>query len=99
MMGIKPVLSNLNGTFKTEKMARGKALAIQGVADFFARRRRDGTDYVILRGVSDVEAKRLAALATEICGYPPVGIFYAGPSISTNTGIEITGIGFCAKGI
>ena len=49
--------------------------------------------------MSDVEAKRLAALATEICGYPPVGIFYAGPSISTNTGIEITGIGFCAKGI
>ena len=99
MMGIKPVLSNLNGTFKTEKMARGKALAIQGVADFFARRRRDGTDYVILRGVSDAEAQRLAALTTEICGYPPVGIFYAGPSISTNTGIEITGIGFCAKGI
>jgi hypothetical protein len=56
----------------------------------FLRRRDVHTDYVILRGKSDVEANKLAELCTDIAGKPPVGIFYAGASISTNTGPQLT---------
>jgi len=96
-LGFRPVMSNLNGVFRLVQRVRGNQAAIQAVAQLFENRRAENTDYVVLRGDTDEEAKTLAALATEIAGKPPVDIFYAGATISTNTGPKITGIGFMAK--
>ena len=96
-LGFRPVMSNLYGAFHLVERVRGNQAAIEAVARLFAERRAEDTDYVVLRGESDTEAKELAALTTKIAGKPPAGIFYAGATLSTNTGPKATGIGFMAK--
>ncbi len=98
LVGIRPMIRNVNGVFTNMKQVRGNRAAVRAIADAFRERMAEDTDYVILRGESDVEAKRLAALTEEISGKPPVGIFYAGATLSTNIGHKATGIGFMAKG-
>lgn len=97
MLGICPVMENLGGVFRTIKKPRGRKAAVRYIAEKFRERWDGESDYVVLRGVTDEEARSLAALLEEIAGKPPVGIFYAGASISTNTGPYITGVGFMAK--
>ena len=96
-LGFRPVMSNLNGAFNLVERVRGNQAAIEAVARLFEKRRAEDTDYVVLRGESDIEAKALASLTTKIAGKPPVDIFYAGATLSTNTGPKTTGIGFMAK--
>lgn len=96
-LGMRPIIQNIDGVFKQTKKVRGDVAAVRAVAEIFKNRKAENTDYVILRGESDVEANALARLTTKIAGKPPVGIFYAGPSISTNTGFKIAGMGFMAK--
>lgn len=97
MLGICPVMENIDGVFRTIKKPRGRKAAVRYIAEKFLERWDGRSDYVVLRGVTDDEALSLAALLEEIAGKPPVGIFYAGASISTNTGPYITGVGFMAK--
>ncbi|MGE4354292.1 MAG: DegV family protein [Oscillospiraceae bacterium] len=97
LLGICPVMSNLGGVFRTIKKTRGKHAAVRYIAEMFQKRWNGESDYVVLRGITDDAANELAALLEALSGKPPVGIFYAGPSISTNTGPYITGIGFMAK--
>ena len=97
LLGICPVMSNLGGVFRTIKKTRGRHAAVRYIVEMFKKRWDGESDYVVLRGITDEEAKELASKLEEFAGKPPVGIFYAGPSISTNTGPYITGVGFMAK--
>ena len=97
MLGICPVLKMIDGVFSTIKKTRGRKAALCHVAEKFRERWDGESEYVILRGISDDEAVELAALIEEIAGKPPVGIFYAGASISTNTGPYVAGTAFMAK--
>ena len=97
MLGICPVLQVLNGVFTTIKKPRGRKAALRHVAEKFRQRWDRESDYVFLRSISDAEANELAAQIEAIAGKPPVDIFYAGASISTNTGPYITGTAFMAK--
>ena len=98
-LGFRPVMSNLKGAFHLVERVRGNQAAIEGVARMFEKRRAKDTDYVVLRGESDTEAKILTSLTTKIAGKPPADIFYAGATLSTNTGPQTTGIGFMARSV
>ena len=97
MLGICPVMENIGGVFRTIKKPRGRKAAVRFLAEKFRERWDGESDYVILRGVSDEEARELARELEEVSGKPAAGIYYAGASISTNTGPYITGVGFMAK--
>ena len=97
MLGICPVMENIDGVFRTLKKPRGRHAAVRQLVELFRQRWDGRSDYVVLRGVTDSEALELADKLEELAGKPPAGIFYAGASISTNTGPYITGVGFMAK--
>lgn len=97
LLGICPVLKIIDGVFSTIKKPRGRKAAMKYIAEKFRERWDGESDYVIVRGISDAEALELTALIEEIAGKPPVGIFYAGASITTNTGPYLAGTGFMAK--
>ncbi|MGI6028439.1 MAG: DegV family protein [Candidatus Heteroscillospira sp.] len=97
MLGLCPIMENINGIFRTFKTPRGRKAAVRAIAQRFYEHWDGESDYVILRGITDTEALALAQLLEEHTGKPPAGIFYAGASISTNTGPYIAGVGFTAK--
>lgn len=96
-LGMRPLIQNINGSFEMVRKVRGNHAVVKAVSEMFRSRKMEDTDYVILQGTMPEMAQELAQQAELIAGKPPVGIFYSGPTITTNTGPKNTGIGFMAK--
>ena len=96
-LGIKPIIAIKYGEFINTGRARGIKPALRAALDIFAEKYVPDTDYILMRGINIDEVEYAAAITTEITGRPPVGIFFCGPTITTNTGPYGVGLGYQSK--
>lgn len=92
LMGLKPIISLIDGESTVLKKARGDKAAVMAGLDVIAERIAEGGEYLVLRTTAEENTDLFIEEATKRLGYPPVYQTYAGGVISTNTGANILGI-------
>ena len=95
-LGLRPVMSILDGEIVIAAKVRGDRNAIVQMVDLAARRPRpfEKTPYLVLRGSSPEAAQLTAQLMEERLGYPPVGIYPIGAAIAINAGPRLAAVVF-----
>ena len=96
-LGIRPVLKVVKGIFYLIKAVRGNDNAVASVVEYFQKTHEPGTDYVVLRGASDLPALEIIKRLEKITGKPPALYTYIGPLTAINIGPKMTGIGYMVK--
>lgn len=102
LIGLRPVISAVGTTTIVEKV-RGNGAVVPYLAKLFAQRRDKGNGkqnppYMILAAKDNDAIAELAAICEKEAGYPPIGIYKIGASITINTGPEIVGLTFVGQG-
>ncbi|MEG2295181.1 MAG: DegV family protein [Oscillospiraceae bacterium] len=92
-LGLRPIISVIDGEMKTFAKVRGDNKALEKLADLFVENSIDlNYDFVILGGESLEPAKQLAELVFEKTGKRPFDIYRCGAALSVNSGPTIIGI-------
>lgn len=92
LMGLKPIISLIDGESAVLKKARGDKAAVMAGLDVIAEKITKGGEYLILRTTAEENVELFIEEATKRFGYPPAYQAYAGGVIATNTGANILGV-------
>ncbi len=92
-LGIRPIVSIIEGKTRTAATLRGDGKVVGGFLKTFQERCQKDTPYGILVGTMGEMAKELSQRLEVLAGYPPVGIYQAGPAITINGGPKL--LAFC----
>lgn len=92
LMGLKPIISLIDGESTVLKKARGDKAAVMAGLDVITERIAKGGEYLVLRTTAEENTDLFIEEATKRLGYPPVYQTYAGGVIATNTGANILGV-------
>ena len=92
LMGLKPVISLIEGKSEVLKKVRGDKAVLYAGLDIIEKRLEQGGEYMILRTTADENTDLFIQEAEKRFGYPPVYQTYAGGVISTNTGPNMLGV-------
>lgn len=92
LMGLKPIISLIDGVSEVVKKSRGDKKAIADAVDYIASRAKPGTPWQFLRTTETENEDEFIKQYTAKVGYPPAMISYAGAAVSSNTGPHTLGI-------
>ncbi len=92
LMGLKPVITWVDGDSKTLAKLRGEKLVVPSLAKMAAEKMVPKTDYCVISGLRPEIAGQLAAEMEKLVGYPPAMIAGAGPVISVNAGPDLVAV-------
>ena len=91
---IKPILTIEDGAMRPVEQVRTAARAFERMVDYARQRHASGADAWFVQHVQAPEtAERLVASAREVFGGPPVFVSEIGPSVGSNTGPGLIGVG------
>lgn len=92
-LGLRPIISVIDGEMKTFAKVRGDGKALEKLADLFVENTIDlNYDFVILGGESLEPAKILEELIFEKTGKRPFDTYRCGAALSVNSGPTIIGV-------
>ena len=97
LIGLRPVISMNGGPSQTVAKVRGSGAVTPQMVSLFQQHAAKHTPYIVLRAKTTQYPQELAKLMEDTVGYPPVGIFKIGASITINTGPDIVGLVFLGK--
>ncbi|MBO5908411.1 MAG: DegV family EDD domain-containing protein, partial [Clostridia bacterium] len=92
LMGIKPIISLIDGESAVVKKVRGDKKAIEECVEYVAQRAKPGTPWHVLRGVEAELDEEFIKLYSQKSGTKPVMTGYAGAAVASNTGPHMLGI-------
>ncbi len=92
LMGIKPIISLIDGESGVVKKVRGDKKAIEEAAEYIAGRAKPGTPWHILRGVEAEYDELFIKQYAEKVGSKQTMEGYAGAAVASNTGPHMLGI-------
>lgn len=96
-MGIKPIISIIDGEAKTYRKVRGNGAIGQSLYEIAQERMTKGSPYLMLHGTyPDVDRVLRRQMETAM-GYSPCGVYEVGPVVALNIGPKMLGIGFLGK--
>lgn len=92
LMGLKPVITWVDGDSKTLAKLRGEKLVVPTLVKMAAEKMVPKTDYCVISGLRPEIADQLAAEMEKLVGYPPAMIASAGPVIAINAGPDLVAV-------
>ncbi len=92
LMGIKPIISLIDGVSGVVKKVRGDKKAIEEAVEYIAGRAKPGTPWHVLRGVEAEYDEMFIKQYTEKVGSPLTMDGYAGAAVASNTGPHMLGV-------
>ncbi|WP_312643401.1 DegV family protein [Hydrogenoanaerobacterium sp.] len=92
VLGLRPILSIIGGDMKIVDKVRGDKNVVPKLAEIAEKRRVGDTPYLGIRAMTDDVGEQLMDLMQEKTGTPPLGLYYAGASITINAGPRLAGI-------
>lgn len=92
LMGLKPVITWVDGESKTLAKLRGEKLVVPTLAKMAAEKMVPKTDYCVVSGLRPEIGQQLAAEMEKLVGYPPAMITNAGPVIAINAGPDLVAV-------
>lgn len=92
LLGLRPIISFIDGEVAIQSKVRGDKAIIPALLKFAKERMIPKTPYFIVKGSLEEEAQKLAKEAEKQFGYPPEGIYEAGPVIAINAGPKLAAI-------
>ena len=92
LMGLKPVITWVDGESKTLAKLRGEKLVVPTLAKMAAEKMVPKTDYCVVCGLRPEIGQQLAAEMEKLVGYPPAMITNAGPVIAINAGPDLVAV-------
>ncbi len=92
LMGIKPVITWVDGESKTLQKLRGEKAVVPALAKMAAANMVPKTDYCIVTGLRPELGQQLADEMEREVGYPPALIAPASPVIAINAGPDLVAI-------
>ena len=98
LLGLRPVISMTGGPSKALSKVRGNAAANAAILEIVKKRLAKGQPYLVLRAKTTQYPEELAKQLEEAVGYPPVGIFKIGASVTINAGPDVAGVAFWGDG-
>lgn len=98
MLGLRPVISIVDGKMNIEDKVRGDKAVITRTVELVKERKLEPkSPYLVVHGSRDGVGEDCAKALTKALGYPPVGIYYIGACIAINSGPEVVGVAFLGK--
>lgn len=96
LLGLRPIISLVDGQSKAESKVRGDAAVIPGMIKYVKSRVEDVSqmEYQIAGTDDDDKLKELEKACKKEFGHPPVNIFRLGGVVSANTGPDALAITF-----
>lgn len=92
VLGLRPILAIIGGEMKIIDKVRGDKNVVPKLVEIACRRRTVGTPYLGIRAMTDDVGELLTAEMREKTGEEPIGLFYAGASITINAGPRLAGV-------
>lgn len=92
VLGLRPIISIIDGEMKIIDKVRGDKNVTPKLAEIACKRRVEGTPYLCIRALTDNVGEQLSSLMQEATGAAPIGLFYAGASITINAGPRLAGV-------
>lgn len=96
-MGIKPIISLIDGVAKTYCKVRGNAAVGEKLCEIALSRMTPGSPYGMLHGTYPDADKLLCRDMVRAVGYEPFGNYEVGPVVALNIGPQMLGIGFLGE--
>lgn len=96
-MGIKPIISLIDGVAKTHCKVRGNAAVGEKLRDIALERMSPGSPYGMLHGTYPEADQILLNDMVHATGYEPFGNYDVGPVVALNIGPQMLGIGFLGE--
>ncbi len=98
VLGLKPVISIIDGKMNIEDKVRGDKAVIPRTVELVKQRKAEAdSPYLLVHGSRDGVGDELAEALTKELGFPPTGIYYIGACIAINSGPEVVGVAFLGK--
>lgn len=95
LLGLRPVLSFIDGDNKVASKTRGDKAVISELAKITVNRIADKSGpYCIATGMNTEHAAPLIEALTQELGHPPMGVYHIGASVAINAGPQVVGVGF-----
>lgn len=95
LLGLRPILSFIDGDNKIVSKIRGDKAAIAELARLATERVADKSrPYCIAIGMNKGQEAPLVEALTKEFGHPPAGIYHIGACIAINAGPQVVGVGF-----
>ncbi|MCH5325554.1 MAG: DegV family protein [Eubacterium sp.] len=92
MMGLKPIISLIDGESVVVKKSRGDKNAIRDAAQYVAQQATPETPWQILRADEKELTDEFIKIYSDLVGSKPVMDSYCGAAVATNTGPHMIGI-------
>lgn len=92
IIGLRPIISFINGDVSITQKVRGEKSIIPAIADIAVKRIIPHTPYCVVYGEVEEYGKQLADELTKRLGYPPEHLYNAGAIIALNAGTKIAGV-------
>lgn len=92
LMGLKPIITFLNGESKNLEKVRGEKAAVPALVKLGLKTMIPHTEYAVIVGSNPAYAKQLAAEMEKAVGYPPAMMENAGAAITINAGPDLVGL-------
>lgn len=101
LMGLRPVITILQGETKVVQKVRGDAKVLPALAGHLKAHAGETTPYMVgaTKNAADRhgDARQLAKLCEETMGYPPECIFHLGAAVASNTGTDAIALIYLAE--
>ena len=92
LMGLKPLISLIDGESAVVKKCRGEKAAITDAVEYISKRATPGTPWEILRTTMTDQENEFIRLYSQKVGRPPEMESYSGAAVASNAGPQMIGI-------
>ncbi len=92
LLGLRPIISFIDGEVTIQNKVRGDKAIIPALLKYAKERMIPKTPYLIVKGSLEEESQKLSKEAEKLFGYPPEGVYEAGPVIAINAGPKLAAI-------
>lgn len=92
LIGLRPIISIIDGDTKIVEKVRGDKSIIPTLLKYAKNSIVPKTPYLLVKGTLEDYAEEFCEKSSKLFGYPPIGTYYVGASISINAGPKVVGI-------
>ena len=96
MLGLRPVMSIIDGEIKIPEKVRGDKNVIPALVRYAKKQALPDSPYAVVQGVTKEEGAMLEKELTKEFGFAPYGRFQAGAAITINSGPKVVAV--CVTG-
>ena len=96
-LGIKPVMRIYDHVISTAMTVRGDKRVVKKIAEKTLSDMEKGAPYMIVYGDDTEVRDQMAAMMTDLLGYPPVDDYQIGAAVAANAGPRVVGVIFREK--